>query len=193
MTALRVDVEPVTFTLVDFDTAQIATLVAEVAGWYGFGDGDVVRVEVDQAVPMATVGLTATDPPVLSIEGGAFEDPRRVRQLSPMAVRTIAARFLGRAGDRRRPRFGDAPAEAELSVAQADAWDVWALGRGARRGLAVHEPRWRYRFRTRHGFTDVADRVFDRLWAADELTWADIAGACDETAAARDHVVSPMS
>ena len=181
---VEVVVEPATFTLVDFDSTRIAELVAEVAGWYGFGDGDVLRVEVEEAVPLAAARLSTADPPVLAVEGGAFEDPRRIRCLSSVAVQTVAARLLARAADRRRPGFGDAPTEASLTVAQTDAWDVWALGRAARRGLEVNVPRWRYRFRNRHGFTDVADRAFDRLWAAEELAWDDLVAVCAETEAA---------
>ena len=33
------------------------------------------------------------------------------------------------------------------------------------------------------GFTDVADAAFERLWAADEITWADIRAVCAETGA----------
>jgi hypothetical protein len=36
----------------------------------------------------------------------------------------------------------------------------------------------------RHGFSDAADRVFDRLWTSDTLTWADLEAACAETDAA---------
>ena len=46
-----------------------------------------------------------------------------------------------------------------------------------------------YQFRNRHGFTDVADAVFQRLWEGEGLTWADLERACDETAAAKDAVV----
>ena len=33
--------------------------------------------------------------------------------------------------------------------------------------------------------TDVADAVFDRLWASEDVTWADIVAACAETTAGR--------
>jgi len=185
VSGVRVDVTPATFSMVQFDAARIAALVAEAATWVGLGAGDVVRVEVAEQVPLAGVALASIDPPVLAIEGGALEDPKRPRSLSDDAVRTVAARLLARVVDRRREGFADAPGEDGLSVAEADAWDVWALGRAARAGLAVRPQRWRYRFRTRHGFTDAADRVFDRLWASDHLTWSDLQQACRETAAGR--------
>ena len=59
------------------------------------------------------------------------------------------------------------------------------MGRVERAGYFAHPDRRRYQFRLRHGFTDVADQAFDRLWAADALTWADIEAVCAETAAAK--------
>ena len=117
---------------------------------------------------------------------GAFEDPKHPRQLSPVGVQTEAVRMLARIGDRRRAGFGDPPPLAEITLAQGDAWDAWALGRASRRGLAVNQQRWRYRFRNRHGFTDTADAVFERLWAAEDVTWADLAAACEETRVAAE-------
>ena len=64
------------------------------------------------------------------------------------------------------------------------AWDTYAVGRCERLGWRVQKERRRYHFRIRHGFTDVADEAFDRLWAADGLTWADLQAVCAETEAA---------
>jgi hypothetical protein len=183
MTGPRVTVTPVTFSLVAYDAARIAELVSEVGAWFGLGPDDEVRIDVTEQSPLAEVVLTSTDPPVLHVDGGAFEDAKNPRNLSERAVRTVAARCLARVADRRRPGFADAPPEGELTIAQLDAWDCWALGRAARHGLDVHQPRWRYRFRTRHGFTDAADRAFDRLWAAEDLAWSDLAAACEQAAA----------
>lgn len=182
--SVTVEVVPDTFTLVSFDAAEIARLVAEVATKVGITDA-AIRVEVDQSVPLTMATVTAGDPIVIWVEGGAFEDPRIIRQLSPQAVQTVAARLLTRVADRRTPAFAAAPADAELTVPQADAWDVWALGRASRVGIGVNQQRWRYRFRNRHGFTDAADRVFDRLWSAESLTWSELVALCEETAAVR--------
>ena len=179
-----VEVVPDTFTLVSFDAGEIARLTAEVADKVGITDG-AIRVEVDQSVPLAMTKVSGGDPIVIWVEGGAFEDPRIIRQLSPQAVQTVAARLLTRVADRRTAAFADAPADEELTVPQADAWDVWALGRAARLGIAVNQQRWRYRFRNRHGFTDAADRVFDRLWNAEALTWSELVALCEETASVR--------
>jgi hypothetical protein len=36
-----------------------------------------------------------------------------------------------------------------------------------------------YHFRNRHGFTDVADAVFERVWGADGLSWAELVELSD--------------
>jgi hypothetical protein len=178
---VTVTVTPAEFSLVMYDAERIRAVVADVAARIGLPDDVPVMVAVDERSPLARTDLTSIDPPQLTVEGGAFEEPRRPRQLSEDA----AARLLGRVVDRRDPSFGSPPEEAALTLPQADAWDAYALGRAARRGIETHQPRWRYRFRMRHGFTDTADRVFDRLWAAEGLTWPEIESACAETADAK--------
>lgn len=188
MSGVSVVVDPVTFTLVSYDAGQIANLTAEVGGWLGLTDTDSVTVRVEEASPLARVTLESVEPIVLLIEGGAIENPKKIRVLDPEAVQIVATRLLARVADRRRPDFAGAPDEASLTVPQLDCWDAWALGRASRRGVNVPQMRWRYRFRNHHGFTDVADAVFDRLWAAEDLAWADIEQACAETAAVRPEV-----
>ena len=61
-----------------------------------------------------------------------------------------------------------------------------AVGRSERLGYNPSRQRRLYHFRNRHGFSDVADAVFDRLWSADGLSWADLQAACAETAAGRE-------
>jgi hypothetical protein len=120
----------------------------------------------------------------IDIEGGALEDPRKLRQLSEYNVQQVLGRLFFRAADRLSLTFGDAPPSDEaLSLAQRAAWDTYAEGRLERLGYAPRQHRRRYHFRMRHGFTDVADRVFDRLWSGDNLTWADLEAACAETGA----------
>jgi hypothetical protein len=99
----------------------------------------------------------------------------------------VLGRLFHRLADRLNPRFADAPADDELTLAQATAWDAYAVGRCAQVGYAPQKQRRLYHFRNRHGFTDVADRVFERLWSAapGSLGWADLDAACAETDAAR--------
>ena len=81
-------------------------------------------------------------------------------------------------------RFESAPADADLDLAQVAAWDTYAVGRLARLGYPVHQPRWIYNFRNRHGFTDEADDAFAQIWAADDLSWEDLCALSDRAAAA---------
>ncbi len=183
----RVVVTPEQFRLVLFDAAHIASVVEQVAGKVGLGDGEI-RVEVDEAVPLGRVRVTSLAPVTLAVQGGAFEDPKRPRRMSDRAIVDAVGRALFRVRDRLDPGFGAPPADSDLSLQQSTAWDANAVGRCDRAGLAPSKARRLYHFRNRHGFNDIADRVFERLWAADGLTWGDIERACQETAGARQPV-----
>jgi hypothetical protein len=183
---VTVVVTPAEFTLVAYDATRIGEIVGEVAERLGLPADLVITFAIDERTPLARARLASIDPPILDIEGGALEEPRHPRHLNENATVVTAARLLGRVVDRRSPAFsagGDPPAEVDLTLPQADAWDAYALGRAARLGYEIQQPRWRYRFRTRHGFSDAVDRIFDRLWTADSLTWADLDAACAETGA----------
>jgi hypothetical protein len=91
------------------------------------------------------------------------------------------ARVFLRILDRRSGRFDDAPADDKLSLKEAVAWDVNAVGRAVAAGLPGHKPRRLYAFRNRHGFTDAVDAEFERLWTAGEISWADIVAVCERT------------
>jgi hypothetical protein len=182
--SVHVTVVPEQFTLVQFEAARIAEVAAEVADKIGFPDGTEVRVEVDEQSPLGKTEVVAIDPVTVAIESGAFEDAKRPRHLSERSVRSVLGRLLLRARDRLTPSFAEAPKDADLPLRLHVAWDVYAVGRCERLGWRVQKERRRYHFRIRHGFTDVADEAFDRLWAADDLTWADLQGVCDETEAA---------
>ena len=132
MSGQTVVVEPATFTLVDFDAAEIAALVAE-AGIVGRADRGRRGARPGRRGVAAGPGRRSSRsiPIVLAVEGGAFED---LKQHPPARSR--------RGADRRRPRcspgsptgdgpgFAGAPHEAELTVPELDCWDAWALGPG---------------------------------------------------------------
>jgi hypothetical protein len=180
-----VTVTPEAFTLVHFDAARIAELVAEVADRVGLAADTEVRVEVDERVPLGRSRLVSFDPIVLAVQGGAFENAKAPRMLSDQSVVDVVGRLLFRAADRLDPAFADAPADDDLTLQQHTAWDAYAIGRCERAGYAPSKGRRLYHFRNRHGFTDTADRVFERLWSGEGLGWADIEAACAETAAAK--------
>lgn len=178
----RVTVHPEAFTMVNFDSVRIRALVAEVAGRIGLPDDVELSVEVDEATPFGQTSVTIDGRRVrLMIEGGAFEDPKHIRQLSEPGTRLVLGRLLYRVLDRLDPAFGDPPPDPELTLAQHAAWDAYSVGRYARlAGIDGGQARRRYAFRLRHGFTDAADRVFDRLWGGSGLSWADLQAAGEE-------------
>ena len=169
---MTVEVSPATFSLVDFDAATIARLAVEVAGLVGVDRH--LTVEVDESTPLMRAAVASLDPLVVAVQSGAFEDPKRPRQLSPDRVREVLGRLLMRVHDRLDPAFGDPPPDDELSPAVSAAWDAYCAGRCRRLGLPAQEQRRRYHFRNRHGFTDDADAAFDRLWHGEGLTWSDV-------------------
>lgn len=180
----RVTVRPEELAFVDYDPERIAALTEEVAAAVGLGDPVEIVVDIDEASPFGHIRAVADGGRItIRAESGAFEDPKNLGRLSEPGTRQALARQLFRIADRRSGRFGDAPPEEELTLPQQTAWDASSLGRFERRlGEDGHRERRRYHFRLRHGFTDVADRVFERLWDTDEPTWADLRAACEETA-----------
>ena len=144
-----------------------------------------IRIEIDETSPLGRNRLESLDPVTISAEGGALEDAKRPRQLSEKSVIDVIGRLLFRAKDRLDPAFAGAPPDSELTLQQHTAWDTYAVGRlrSGRVGAAEEAPD--LPLPHRHGFTDVADAVFERLWSAEGLTWADIDAACAETDAGR--------
>ncbi|MGH8992358.1 MAG: hypothetical protein ACRDZ7_12680 [Acidimicrobiia bacterium] len=173
---VRVAVSPPVFEVVDFEPARIARLAAEVAAGVGLPDDLELAVEIDEGSPFGSTSTAIEGRRVtLSVESGAFEDPKAIRQLSEAGTRLVLGRLLFRLSDRLNPDFGAPPADSELTYAEHAAWDAYAVGRYARlAGVDGGQDRRRYAFRLRHGFTDDADRAFDRLWTGDGLTWGEL-------------------
>lgn len=180
-----VQLTPETFTLVNFDAGRIIELTSKLAGEVGLPEDAVVEVVVDESTPAMRASVESVDPVRLKVDGGAIEDSTAPRTLSDRLAVDVIGRLLFRAADRRSPGFADAPADEELDLARRAAWDTYCMGRLDRLGYDVRKPRRLYHFRNRHGFSDVADQAFERLWTADGLTWADIEAICTETAEAR--------
>ena len=180
---MNVTVTPSTFTLVLFDADEIARVAQETAAAVGIGRD--LTIDVDERSPLGRTSVTSLDPLTIRVESGAFEDARRPRRLSERCVREVLGRLLMRTGDRLDPAFGDPPSDDELSLRHQVAWDAYCVGRCERLGLPVQQQRRRYHFRNRHGFSDVADAEFERLWYGEGLTWADVEAACAATETAR--------
>jgi len=177
---MNLTVAPRAFSIVHYDPERIAAVVREVASLVGLPDDVSLEVAVDEENPFGKTSTVVDGRSVrIVVEGGAFEDPQRLRQFSEANARLVLGRLLFRVADRLNPAFGAPPPDAELTPAEHTAWDAYAVGRYTRRaGVDGGLARRRYAFRIRHGFTDEADRSFDRLWAAVDLTWGDLQAVC---------------
>ena len=170
---MTVVVTPQQFTFVAFDAALIQRIAEQLVASLGLQDHDVA-IEVDETTPLARTRVEVGDPISIRAESGAFEDPKLPRQQSETTTATSLGRVLLRARDRLLGGFAEAPPDKQLSLAEMAAWETYCIGRLERLGVPVNQQRWRYNFRNRHGFTDHADGAFDRLWAAETLTWDDL-------------------
>ncbi len=178
-----ITITPEKFTLVQFDGDRITDRAAEIAGRIGL-DADV-HIEVDESHPMGRLRVRSMAPIVVLAQGGAFEDLKHLGHMSEQNMTESLGRLLFRVKDRLDPGFAAVPEDAGLSLQEMNVWDTYCLGRLAQAGYDVAQPRWHYHFRLRQGFTDVADAAFERLWAADGLSWADLEAVCVETEGAR--------
>ncbi len=174
---MSITVTPQEFRFVAYDAALIERVAHELVALLGMADRDV-SIEVDETTPLSRIRLQIGDTISIRAESGAFEDTKRPRQQSENATATSLGRALLRAKDRMTGGFGEAPPDEELTLAQVAAWETYCVGRLARLGVDVNQQRWRYNFRNRHGFTDDADRAFNRLWDSEGLTWSEVEAIC---------------
>ncbi|MEY2581906.1 MAG: hypothetical protein QOE09_1755 [Ilumatobacteraceae bacterium] len=171
---MSVSVTPQEFKFVAYDAAMIQRVAEELASSLGLEDRDL-HIEVDETTPLSRTRVEMGDDTIsIRAESGAFEDTKRPRQQSEVATATSLGRVLLRVRDRLVGGFGEAPPDDELSLAQIAAWETYCVGRLARLGIDVNQQRWLYNFRNRHGFTDVADKAFNRIWSSDALTWGEL-------------------
>jgi len=183
----RVTVAPDPFTLIAYDAAEIARIAEDAAALAGVGPGVDIHVDVDEELFAPLVGHmtdVVDGKVVVWISGANLEDNRRPRHFSAEQARRDLTIALLRGADRLSEGFADAPPDSELTRAERAAWDVYAVGRAARLGVGVARPAQRYDYRLQHGFTDVADAAFDRLWEAETMTFAGIREICAETGGA---------
>jgi hypothetical protein len=184
---MAVTVQPEQFSMVLFDAATIRGWAEGLLVRLGMSDRDL-HIEVDETTPIARVRTEVGDVITVRAESGAFEDTRRPRCLSETAVVTALGRSLLRVRDRLSGQFDEAPADDDLTLAEIAVWDTYSVGRLGRLGYPVHQPRWLYNFRNRHGFTDAADEVFTRVWSAEDLSWAELAALSGRATAAMSGV-----
>ncbi len=169
---MTVTVKPEEFRFVEFDSALIRKIGESLVATLGIDRP--VHVIVDETTPLGRIRAEIGDTITITVESGAFEDSKRPRQQSEVATTINLGRILLRVSDRMQGGFADAPPDDDLSMAQMAAWETYCAGRLTRLGLRINRQRWLYNFRNRHGFTDTADAAFDRLWAADRVSWIDL-------------------
>ncbi|HEX4867433.1 MAG TPA: hypothetical protein VFV32_07370 [Acidimicrobiales bacterium] len=181
---MPVHVQPEEFSMVFFDAHEIRALTEELAQEIGLPAELSITVDVDETTPLGRSVVQSVDPVVIHLESGALEDAKRPRQLDPVGAADVLGRLLLAVRDRLDPAFGDAPPDDDLPLPHSVAWQVYSVGRLSRLGHRTNRQRRLYQFRNRHGFTDTADAAFDRLWAAEGLTWAELVQISDEARSA---------
>lgn len=182
---MAVEIRPETFSMVLFEADEIRALTEELAAEIGLPADVTVVVDVDETTPMGRAVLASTEPVTLEIESGALEATKDPRRLDPEGATDVIGRLLFQARDRLDPAFGEPPADTDLPLPHSVAWQVYCVGRLGRLGHRVQRQRRLYQFRNRHGFTDVADAAFDRLWTSDGLSWTELTTISDDARAAQ--------
>jgi hypothetical protein len=168
-------VRPDTYTKVNFDSAHIQTLAQRALESVAPLPDDLdVSVNVIEDQVTNRVRVSSLDPVTLEVDGGAIENYKMPRTVGDLEAGITFTRLFLEVVDRQSSTFGAPAIDEDLSHAHRMAWSVNLFGRTSRHGLHIHQPRYRYNFRNRHGFSDLADRTFDKLWSADELTWNEI-------------------
>lgn len=177
-----ITVSPVSFTKVEFSTEEILGVAAEVMGRIdALPDDLAVELVIDEDQPTTRMAITSLAPLVFALDSGALEDTRHPRNFGvEMASVSLASLFVEYL-DRTNEAFG-APEVGEPSdFVEKIAWSAYTHGRVQRLGYRIHKPKHLYNFRNRHGFSDAADQAFEALWAATDLTWAEIQALCPAT------------
>jgi hypothetical protein len=184
---MAVSVQPDPFTLIEYDATVIAGIVDDCAAKVGLPSNVDIDLVVDEVLFAPLVGHTSdveNGTIQLWVSGGNFEDNKLPRHFSAAQAERDITLMLLRAKDRLDDDFAAAPADGSLTRGERAAWDVYAMGRAGRLGVPVRRQATLYEFRLQHGFSDIADAAFDRLWNAESMTWDGIREICKETGAA---------
>jgi len=178
---MTLTVTPDTYNFVAFDTAYTTRIAEHMASQLGLDDVDIL-IAINENSALTRIDIDVTDSLItIAPHSGALEDTRRPRQQSELNTTITLARGMLRARDRLRGGFADAPADTELSLPQAAAWDTYIMGRIAHMDIAVNKQAWIYNFRNRHGFSDAVDAVFETVWNSPATTWAELSALSANT------------
>ena len=170
---MTVTVEPSIFKIVKYDSKEIAGVAQEMLKLLGMESTNLM-IEVDETVAMSRVTTTVGEPVHFLVMSSAFENLKKPMTFSADNTKFSLGRGLLRVRDRQTGNFADAPTDEDLSIVEAAVWETYCVGRLSRIGLKVHKQRWHYNFRNRHGFNDAADKHFEKIWTADDLTWSQL-------------------
>lgn len=180
-----VRIVPDQFTKVEYDPAVLAQWASDaLVRVFGTGRGSWAEVEVriDENAATTRMTLAALDPVVIEADGGSVENRRDPRRLGRQEAEIAFTRTFLELYDRTLEVFGAPVLGQDLPQRHRAAWEANLCGRVSRLGVRLHQPRYRYDFRIRHGFTDRADAAFNRLWEAGDTTWARIVALSDQAA-----------
>jgi hypothetical protein len=177
---MAVTVTPSQFTLVNFESADIVRVAEHLRDEIGLPADLEIRIEVNEQSPTGRISTTSADPLVVTVEGGAFENPKKIRSLSEPNVADVLGVLFEQASDRLDPDFGAPDPDAEITLAHRVAWDITAVGRLDRLGHRVQWQRRLYQFRNRHGFSDASDAAFEQLWARRPASWQELVSISDD-------------
>ncbi len=168
-------VSPETFEKVFFEHAEVlASVEAAVALVPGASKFEDLLVNVDEEVQTNRVRITSTSPLVFEVHSGAMEDTTSPRSFSDLQAKVNVGRLLFEALDRADDGFGAPAVDSDISKEVRGAWDIYCFGRVSALGLRMHKPRYLYNFHNWVGFSDAASEVFDELWSAKALSFADL-------------------
>ncbi|MEL7208348.1 MAG: hypothetical protein AAGK32_08985 [Actinomycetota bacterium] len=138
---MAVSLDPAEFALVLYDPARIVALAEQVRDDIGLPADADITVQIDESTPLTRRRIESIDPIVLSIQSGAFEEPKTPRGLSEPATADVLGRMLFRVRDRLDGDFGDPPDEADLTPQQRNAWDTYSVARMRRLGYPAQRQR----------------------------------------------------
>jgi hypothetical protein len=170
-----ITVTPDTFTKVKFSADEIVAVVEKMLELVPGVDPSLdVQLAIAEDEPTTRVSISSLDPVVFEVDSGALENTRDPRTFGEEMASNSIGRLLFEYLDRTDGSFGAPPLGEPTDLRHRSAWAVYCYGRVSRLGVRVYRPKHLYDFRNRLGFSDAADAVFDRLWAADGLVWSDI-------------------
>lgn len=170
--------------MVEFDGARIREIAESVASKVGLPEEFDLKIEIDETVPLGRIEpIEVSDSGArVKVESGAIEDPKKPRGLSESGTELAFGMLMMRVMDWVNPDFKfDGTVGEQLPVGMSIAWNTYSAGRLSRLGFErARKARYLYLWRNRHGFNDIADEAFEKIWSGEPQSWPEIVAICDE-------------